>query len=94
MDEEKKLKLWLARNEGWEDDEDDGIYHTGELLVCYDKPILEYDSKKGRKVWSYSRIMHEAPIYMFPEIEEGQCVEFTNRNISKEIDELVSKLKE
>lgn len=90
---EKKLKLWLARNEGWEDDKNDGIYHIGELLICYDKPILEYDSKEGRRKWQYSRIMHEAPAYMFPEIEECTCIEFTNRDISKEIDELIDKLK-
>ena len=84
------MKLWVARNEGYYDEEDEDLRITGELLVCYDKPILEYDSNKGRMVWKYSRVMHEAPSYMFPEIEEQTCKVFMTHTI-EEICEILKK---
>ena len=82
----ENLKLWIARNEGYYDDEDENLRITGELLICYDQPILEYDSDKRRKMWKYSRIMHEAPSYMFPEIEEMTCRVFTTHTIEEIIE--------
>ena len=36
---------------------------------------------------NYSRIMCEAPNYMFPEIEEGTCVEFSYKDLECLIEE-------
>ncbi len=46
------------------------------LLVCYDEPYY-----KGLENTWYSRVMAEAPSYMFPEIEPGECVEFKTEAI-------------
>ena len=85
----KYLKLWLARNEGKEEEyiHDRCTHVPGELLVCFDKPILKHDPDEHRNKWMYSRIMCEAPNYMFPEIEEGTCVEFSYKDLEYLIEE-------
>lgn len=79
----EQIKLWIARNEGWEEEYlHDRYQHVpGELLICYDRPTLKYDDSLGRQIWKYARIMHEAPSYMFPEIKEKECVEFEGLSV-------------
>ena len=67
------MKLWIRRTEAIIPDDvyesvverhpENRIVYT-KLYVFYDKPI---DS---------ARIVCEAPNYMFPEIREGECIEF------------------
>ena len=85
----KHLKLWLARNEGKEEEyvHDRYTHVDGELLVCLDKPILKFDPDELRNKWMYSRIMCEAPSYMFPEIDEGTWVEFSYKDLECLIEE-------
>lgn len=51
----KHLRLWLARNEGKEEEyiHDRYTHIPGELLVCFDKPILKYDPDEHRNKWMY-----------------------------------------
>ena len=67
------MKLWIKRTEAdipaevyesiVERHPEDMIVYT-KLYVFYDKPIGE------------ARLICEVPNYMFPEIKEGECVEF------------------
>lgn len=77
------MKLWIARTEAdipedvWErityyHPEDKWIYTK--LYVLYDKP--------SDKTLEDVRKMCEVPNYMFPEIKEGECVEFESHNFS------------
>ena len=51
----KHLRLWLARNEGKEEEyvHDRYTHVDGELLVCFDKPIFKYDPDEYRNKWMY-----------------------------------------
>ena len=67
------MKLWIERTEA---DIPDDVYESvverhpenrivyTKLYVFYDKPVCS------------ARLMCEVPNYMFPEIKEGECVEF------------------
>lgn len=74
-----KLRLWVCRNEDYAEEYDDGSYTDidGELMVCYDQPLLEYDGRRRRHVWTCASVMTEVPKYMFPQVKSGECVEFS-----------------
>lgn len=75
------MKLWIKRTEA---DIPDDVYESvverhpenrivyTKLYVFYDKPV----DVAGLKPVDVARLMCEVPNYMFPEIKEGECVEF------------------
>lgn len=67
------MKLWIKRTEA---DIPDDVYESvverhPENRIVYTKLYVFYD-----KPVDVARLMCEVPNYMFPEIKEGECVEF------------------
>ena len=67
------MKLWIERTEA---DIPDDVYESvverhPENRIVYTKLYVFYDKPVGS-----ARLMCEVPNYMFPEIKEGECVEF------------------
>lgn len=74
------FKLWVARNEGFYDHENEDDYVIGEVKFFYDKPEYKFNSVSNRYEWTNAReIKSEVPDYMFKGyIDEGECFEFRN----------------
>lgn len=81
------MNIWIARDGAHTDDEEFDLEHFlerhpekerefGALHLFYDKPTYNRPSfKHGR--WEGGRVGTEIPSYMFPNIECGECLEFT-----------------
>lgn len=81
MENPKKEKVWIARDEGIMF-EDDDYPQKGKLHVFYDLPILEYDSELHILKWTCARKIGEVPSYMYPSIKEKECIELiTSRRL-------------
>lgn len=68
----ERHKVWVARSRQTEGEFDRDI--PGKLFMFYDGPP-KYNTQTHK--WEEARCLGEIPNYMFPKIEEGQCVEFT-----------------
>lgn len=66
-------KLWVARARRTDEEFDHDI--PGKLYVFYDTPIYNQLTHS----WEGARCIGELPNYMFPEIEEGICIQFENK---------------
>lgn len=78
------MRLWVARNEDIYDDES-SRYTPDEVLICYDKPVLEYNSEEHRRVWCCARMMSSAPAYMFAdELKEAECIELNDDTVNNQ----------
>jgi len=69
------MKLWIKRTEA---DIPDDVYESvieryPDRRIFYTKLYVFYDKPDD---FANARLMCEVPNYMFPEIEEGECVEF------------------
>ena len=66
------MKLWIGRTEAdIPDDVYESVERHPENRIVYTKLQVFYDKPVG-----IAREMCEVPNYMFPEIGEGECVEF------------------
>lgn len=77
----KEYKLWVGRSPQTNEEFDRDI--PGKLHIFYDGPpkysTIEHD-------WVGARCIGEIPSYMFPEIKEGMCIQFTySKNLRKHI---------
>lgn len=72
----KEIILWIARDEGFYNEEDDEP-SVGKLHIFYDQPqLIKVD---GIYCWKFSRIICEVPSYMYPEIKEKTCIKLINK---------------
>jgi hypothetical protein len=71
------MKLWIGRTEAIIPDDvyESVVERHPEKRIVYTKLYVFYD-KPSDKEFDTARIVCEVPNYMFPEIGEGECVEF------------------
>lgn len=74
MKKKKKIKMWIARDEGLYDD-DYEIMEKGKLHLFYDPPLVHEDLDTRTLKFDGARCIGEVPSYMYPFIEEGECYE-------------------
>lgn len=67
-------KIWIARDEGLYDSEDEGTKLVGKLHMFYDSPELLFNPSTWRKYWGNARVICELPSYMYPKVEECKCI--------------------
>lgn len=85
---EKKIKLYIARDEGeYKREVEDE--HEGKLHLFYDKPMWDFNPSTREGKFGFSRCICEVPSYMYPFIKDRQCFELSSVIHSNEEDELV-----
>ena len=75
---DKIIRMWLARDEGIYLDDMDDTPQVGKLHLFYDTPLVHTNSETKNLRFDCARIICEVPSYMYPDIEEGDCVELNN----------------
>lgn len=70
----KKIRMWIARDEGIYDD-DYELVEKGKLHLFYDTPLVHRDTETNILKFDCARCIGEIPNYMYPWIKEGDCYE-------------------
>ena len=69
-------KLWIARDCNQYNDWDE--VEPGNLTIFYDEPVLQCHTRGN--MWGCARQLATIPIYMYPEINPGECKVFVELN--------------
>lgn len=76
------FKIWIARDVSRWISDDEKI--QGDLTLFYDTPQLVYDSKLHTQIFSNARVLAKLPVYMFPNVKEGEYLVFEDCENLKE----------
>lgn len=76
------FKIWIARDVSRWISDDEKI--QGDLTLFYDTPQLVYDSKLHTHIFSNARVLTKLPVYMFPNVKEGEYLVFEDCENLKE----------
>lgn len=82
MENKNIFKIWIARDMSRWISDDEKI--QGDLTLFYDTPKLVYDSKLHTQIFSNARVLAKLPVYMFPNVKEGEYLVFEDCKNLKE----------
>ena len=76
------FKIWIARDISRYISDDEKV--QGDLTLFYDTPQLVYDSNLHTHIFSNARVLAKLPVYMFPNVKEGEYLVFEDCKNLKE----------
>lgn len=76
------FKIWIARDVSRYISDDEKV--QGDLTLFYDTPQLVYDSNLHTQIFSNARVLAKLPVYMFPNVKEGEYLIFEDCENLKE----------
>lgn len=76
------FKIWIARDISRYISDDEKV--QGDLTLFYDTPQLVYDSNLHTRIFSNARVLTKLPVYMFPNVKEGEYLVFEDCKNLKE----------